>query len=200
MAADLTRTADPIPIGEIHIEPLQNGKGQYECEQCTQSVSLPLSRGRVLGPNPHPRPPAEPPKFYNLEFQVKEVEAGKVVNGRSYYMMISSESNPAQLRTGGKIPYTTGSANQFNFFEVGVNIDCRAARERGGELALMINADVSSILPPPEGAANAPPMVRQNRWGSNVIVPLRKPTVIFSSDDATGKRKMQLELTATPIS
>ena len=144
--------------------------------------------------------PADQLKFYNLEFQVKEVEAGKVVNGRSYYLMVSSESNPAQLRTGGKMAYATGAAGQFNYFDVGVNIDCRGARERGGELALTINADVTSVLPIPEGAINAPPMIRQNRWGSNVIVPLRKPTVIFSSDDSTGKRKMQLELMATPIS
>jgi hypothetical protein len=32
-----------------------------------------------------------------------------------------------------------------------------------------------------------------------VIVPLKKPTVIFSSDDLTTKHQMQLELTATPI-
>ena len=43
------------------------------------------------------------------------------------------------------------------------------------------------------------PMIRQNRWTSNVVVPLKKPTVIFSSDDLTTKHQMQLELTATPI-
>jgi hypothetical protein len=32
-----------------------------------------------------------------------------------------------------------------------------------------------------------------------VIVPLKKPTVVFSSDDVASKRQMQLELTATPI-
>jgi hypothetical protein len=30
-------------------------------------------------------------------------------------------------------------------------------------------------------------------------VPIRKPTVIFSSDDTTTKHQMQVELTATPI-
>jgi hypothetical protein len=43
------------------------------------------------------------------------------------------------------------------------------------------------------------PTIRQNRWVSTVAVPLKKPTVIFSSDDLTSKRQMQLELTATPI-
>jgi hypothetical protein len=32
-----------------------------------------------------------------------------------------------------------------------------------------------------------------------VIVPVKKPTVIFVSDDMSSKRQMQLELTATPI-
>jgi hypothetical protein len=32
-----------------------------------------------------------------------------------------------------------------------------------------------------------------------VIVPVGKPTVIFSSDDVASKGQMQLELTASPI-
>jgi hypothetical protein len=149
--------------------------------------------GQTAQPNP------EPPKFYNLEFQVKEVEGGKVVNARSYYLMVSTDSNPAVVRTGGKVPYST-SPGSFNYVEVGVNIDCRGARERNGTLALQVSVDVSSIAPPAEAQpAGSGPLIRQNRWGSNVVVPLRKATVIFSSDDAASKRKMELELTATPI-
>jgi hypothetical protein len=32
-----------------------------------------------------------------------------------------------------------------------------------------------------------------------VLVTLRKPTTIFSSDDIASKRKVQVELTATPL-
>ncbi len=64
-------------------------------------------------------------------------------------------------------------------------------------------ADISSIPSEPAvpATASAPtqPTVRQNKWDSTVIVPLKKPTVLFSSDDLTSKRQMQLELTATPI-
>lgn len=161
-------------------------------------LTLAIFGAAVFGQN-SPAPAGEQPKYYNLEFQVKELEGSKVVNARSYYMMISSESNPAGLRTGGRIAYATGHGEQVNFMEVGVNIDCRKAQERGGELMLMVNADISTVLPPAEAIPNAPPLIRQNRWVSNVVVPLRKPTVIFSSDDSMGKRKMQLELTATPI-
>lgn len=143
-------------------------------------------------------PAAESPKYYNLHFQVQEVEGAKVVNARSYYLMVSTESNPSQVRTGGRVPYASGPGN-ISFIEVGVNIDCRSVKERDGRLGLAVNAEVSSLMPPPENLTNAPPVLRQNRWGSNIVVPLRKATVIFSSDDSQGMRKVQLELTATPI-
>jgi hypothetical protein len=62
---------------------------------------------------------------------------------------------------------------------------------------MLVSADLSTVQP--SEAPNTPPIIRQNRWGSHVLVPLKKPTVIFSSDDLTTKRQMQLEVTATPI-
>ena len=144
------------------------------------------------------QPPAAETKFYNLEFQVKEVEGGKVVNSRAYDMMVSNGNGQYSTRTGGRISYANPGNTGFNLMEVGVNIDCRNVKERNGQLNLGVSADVSSMMPPAEGVAS-PPSTRQNRWSSEVIVPLRKATIIFSSDDSQGKRKMQLELTATPI-
>jgi hypothetical protein len=39
----------------------------------------------------------------------------------------------------------------------------------------------------------------QNRWNAGAVVSLRKPTTLFTADGASGKRQMQLELTATPV-
>ncbi len=69
-------------------------------------------------------------------------------------------------------------------------------------MSLFVAAEVTSV--PSETAAAAPAtaalhVIRQNRWSSSVIVPLKKPTLIFSSDDPASKRQMQLELTATPL-
>jgi hypothetical protein len=140
---------------------------------------------------------APEPSFYRLDFAVKEIDGGKVVNSRSYSMSISSPTNITQstsIRTGSKVPITTGDGKN-TYLEVGINLDCRGARLVGSDLALYVSADISSV---PEPASN-PPLVRNNRWGGDVIVPLRKPTIVFSSDDAMSKRQMQLELTATPI-
>jgi hypothetical protein len=43
------------------------------------------------------------------------------------------------------------------------------------------------------------PVTRQNQWRSAVVIPVKKPTVVFSSDDVSSKRQLQLELTATPV-
>jgi hypothetical protein len=153
------------------------------------------------------------PKYYRLDFVVKEVEDGKVINGRSYsIIMQSGERSNAQIRTGNRVPVTmAGADSKVQYFDVGVNIDCRPAApasmertdfiqlESEGRLALTISAEVSSIAGSQEAAPASPPIVRQNTWSANVVIPIKKPTMVFSSDDATSKRKMQLEVTATPI-
>lgn len=136
-------------------------------------------------------------KFYRLDFVVKEVEGGKTVNTRSYTATLSTDSNNgASIRTGSRLPVATGGGG-VNFLDVGINIDARKAQEIGGELSMFVQAELSTAQP--QESPSSPVVVRQNRWSAHVIVPLKKPTVIFSSDDVTTRRQMQLEVTATPI-
>jgi hypothetical protein len=139
----------------------------------------------------------EEPKYYHLDFVVKELESGKVINARAYSMTISTgDTGGFSIRTGNKVPVSTGSGNS-TYVEVGVNIDCRAAKEIQDQLALNVAAEISSAATDPPSSSL--PLIRQTKWSSNVIVPIRKPTTIFSSDDPTTKRQTQLELTAIPI-
>lgn len=141
---------------------------------------------------------AAPSKFYKLDFVVKEVDGAKILNTRRYSAIASSQDqgHACSIRAGGKAPYYNGK--EYNYLDVGVNIDCLHLKEASNGLSLSVQADVSSLVP--ESTTNADhPFVRQNKWGSTVLVPLRKPTIIFSSDDLTTKHQMQLELTATPI-
>jgi len=138
---------------------------------------------------------AQPTTFYKLDFTVKEVEAGKVLNTRGYSVMASGkESGRASIRTGTKVPYQTSP--EIHYADIGVNIDCLHLRELDGALALEVEADLSSI---PQEQPGNPPVVRQNKWSSTVLVPLRKATILFTSDDPASRQQMQLELTATPI-
>ncbi len=155
-------------------------------------LALAIVAGTCFGQN------AGPAKFYKLDFVVKEVEGAKVLNARTYSVVVSTErgAESCSTRTGSKVPYSTGRENTY--LDVGVGIDCRSVKEAPGGLNLRVDADVSSAVQESTTTANLP-FVRQNKWASNVIVPLKKTTVIFSSDDLTSKHQMQVELTATPI-
>ena len=43
------------------------------------------------------------------------------------------------------------------------------------------------------------PVIRQLSWQSDVVVPIGRPTVIFTSDNPSDTGKTELELTATEI-
>ena len=138
-------------------------------------------------------------KYYHLDFILKELESGKVINARSYSTTVTTGVTGASvIRSGNKVPISTGGAGpgSLTYLDVGVNIDCRAAKEIQDQLALNVSAEISGIAT--EQPSNQP-LIRQTKWESNVIVPLRKPTTIFSSDDPSTKRQTQLELTAIPI-
>jgi len=142
-------------------------------------------------------------KYFHLDFVIKDLEGGKTVNARNYSMTVSTSKDRTSIRSGNKLPVLAGprSANSssdaaYTYVDVGTNIDCWNAEEVQGELALMVTAAVSIAADGPDGSA---PVIRQVKWNSPVIVPIRKPTVIFSSDDPSSKRQMELELTAVPI-
>jgi hypothetical protein len=140
-------------------------------------------------------------KFYKLEFVVKELEGGKVVNARSYSTLMNvqqsaQERSSATIRTGGRVPVSNSNGEGFSYLDVGVNLDCSALKELQTDVSLFVTADISSIS---QDSAAGRPAIRQNKWSSTVVLPIKKSTVIFASDDVTSKRQMQLELTATPI-
>jgi hypothetical protein len=141
-------------------------------------------------------------KFYKLEFVVKEVEGAKVVNSRSYFMTVPVDlpgqggSGGASIRTSNRVPLGTPGSSQFSYTDVGVNLDCKTLRETQLGVSVYLTADITTNSIEPAFPA---PVMRSNRWSSTVVVPVKKPTVVYASDDATSKRQMQLELTAIPI-
>jgi hypothetical protein len=170
-----------------------------------------LAMASTAGLAQTPEKGTETQKFYKLEFTIKEVEAGKVLNSRSYSVIAvhDARAKGVSIRAGTKIPVNVGPANSgvggnFSFFDIGVNIDCQVMAEVDGRLSLSVNGDISSMPTTAEttgqaaGGASGPPTIRQNRWVSVVTIPLRKPTLVFASDDMVSKRQMQMEVTATP--
>jgi hypothetical protein len=134
------------------------------------------------------------PKYYRLDFVVKELESGKVQNAKTYSIYANTLSGgKAMVRSGGKVAVST-SANQYTYLDVGVNIDCRLQFETSTELGLQVAAEISNLT-----QATPAPVIDQTKWDSNVVVALKKPTTIFSSESPASKRTTQLELTVTPL-
>ena len=134
-------------------------------------------------------------QFYRLDFVIREVDGGHVTNSRSYSLIASTDHAFNSIRTGNKVPV----ANSGQYTDVGVSIDCRDAEELGDQLSINVTAELSTIPDTSERGSGGLPLIRQNRWSSRVLLPLKHPTVLFSSDDLASTRKLQLELTATPI-
>jgi hypothetical protein len=139
-------------------------------------------------------------RFFHLAVVVKEVDEGKVLSSRTYSTTLSTlKTGNARVRTGSKIPVSHGSGD-FTYIDLGISFDCRFLGEIGNSLRLLVSADISSVAGNSTEPSPGPgPVIRQNKWDSEVLVPIGKPTTIYSSDDLTSKRKMQIELTATPI-
>ncbi len=138
--------------------------------------------------------------YYRLEFVLKELgDDGRVVNSRSYHTGVSTDGRNSSVRAGTKIPIRVNDKDNIQYLDVGVNVDCNNARETAQGLSLQITVEISSLANPSGSNEASTPIVRQNKWQSMTLVPIGKPTVIFSSDNLENKGRMQVEVTATPL-
>ncbi len=145
-----------------------------------------------------------PKKFYKLDFVVREVENGHVVNGRSYSVITRDDEHDAcSVRTDTQVPYVSGKPGggytQFQQVQVGVDIDCRLGEEVANQAPVKISAVIRTYTPTTLGTDYNAVIARKNQWESWVVVPLRQPTVVYASDDLDSKRTTQLQLTVTPV-
>ena len=147
-----------------------------------------------------PEPPAH---FYHLDLVLEQLGPdGKPTNSRSFAITISTDRRDAgtntEIRTGARVPIQTGgSSSQFQYQDVGINFDARNAREAGGKLTFYLASDVSSVAAAKDPSVATPPVMEQNKWQGQVLVPIGKATTVFSSDDIQSKGAMQLVVTAT---
>lgn len=149
--------------------------------------------------------------YYRLDFSIQEVGAdGKPTNSRAYTATVSTEAHSeATIRVGSRVPIVTGGYQdntadkrlnmQFQYLDVGVNIYVGSARDVGRLLSLDLKAEVSTLAGTSDLSGTAEPIIRQNYWRSAVLIPIGKPTAVFTSDALENKSAMQVVVTATPL-
>ncbi|HEX4757290.1 MAG TPA: hypothetical protein VH308_04875 [Terracidiphilus sp.] len=152
------------------------------------------------------KPPSPPVHYYHLDFVVEELGSdGKPVNSRTYSTAVSTDRSTMSIRTGSRIPIVIGSTEnngkenqQIQYQDVGINIDVRDAREVDGRLALYLSADLTGLAQPIDPSLHQPVM-RQNRWQASILIPVGKPSVVFTSDSIDSKGSTRVTVTATPL-
>jgi uncharacterized protein (DUF305 family) len=109
-------------------------------------------------------------KYYRLDFEVKEVDLGKVVTSRSYSTLVSTEARPGHdggsIRAGTRIPINLSPDSKepnIQYMDVGVNIDCSAVRMTNGQLSMAVTAEVSTLAVEPSRDQADQPMRMQSR-------------------------------------
>lgn len=153
-----------------------------------------------------------PAHYFHLQFEVQELGAdGKPTNSRSYSTIVSTDSSEpvGTIRTGSRIPIATGTQEnngktdyQFQYIDVGVHIDTHRVREVGRLLSFHLSAEISRLADSsqtPTIGDQKEPVIRQDSWQALVIVPLDKPTTVFTSDALESKDRMQVVVTATAL-
>jgi hypothetical protein len=155
-----------------------------------------LSVPRILAQEAPPKPVEH---FYHLVFQIEEIDgAGKVTNSRAYSTMTATGTSRGwPIKTGNKIPLHTGEKD-IQYLDTGINIDIENTVEDSAGIHLIVKVEVSSLAPEQNSTA-ADPVIRQNAWGTEIHLPVGKPTVIFSSDNLENKGRTQVELTASRV-
>jgi hypothetical protein len=138
----------------------------------------------------------KPVTAYRLEFSVRELDNGKRVNSRNY-MIMAAEGDFARMRVGNRVPYQTAE-KQYQYSNVGMNIDCRPHEHEDG-VALDITVDFSSVAPPSETAPSYNPVFRSNSSTVQTVLALGKPTLVTSLDDVDSNRRYEIEVTATKV-
>jgi len=137
-----------------------------------------------------------PKHFYRLNYVLKESDEGKIINQRSFVMSSSTEGTSwRSMRAGSRLPLAGANPKDVNYIDVGVNIDTRV-QDAGDGLAMDVTTDITSAGS--ESNGGAPPVIRQVKVRSEALVPIGKPTILFSADDPASRHRFELEVTATP--
>jgi hypothetical protein len=147
------------------------------------------------------RPPERPLSYYKLEFILREMQDGKVLNSRTYLMTVEN-TDRAEAKTGARVPVSlggSGTPGPIQYMDVGVNITCRV-NGRDDYASLRTTIEISSFaLPEQATVPGTQPVVRSMRTDMAAVVPVNKQTVIGAIDDVNSTKRYEIAVTATKM-
>jgi hypothetical protein len=138
---------------------------------------------------------------YKVDVLLSENEGGKRINTRAYTFVVES-GRTIRLRQGLRIPVATASTTgvntmQFQFVDVGLNIDCEVAEVENG-VRVNVSVDESSVATEQHGAGGNP-VIRQFKNGGMAVIPLGKQTLLSSVEELDSKKRLDIEATVNKL-
>jgi hypothetical protein len=138
---------------------------------------------------------------YQVEYIIHDASDPSAKNGRHYILQLDNMNTRANIRSGAKAPYATSTApngvgTQWNYADIGVNIECRLY-ERDGHLMMTSNFEINSLAP---NSQNAPaPAISQVRTETGTVVALGKQMALLTIDDPQMPKKLRVIAVVTPV-
>lgn len=138
---------------------------------------------------------------YRLVWTITETDAGKQVGTQHFAMAILS-SGRTTMKLGSKVPVVTGSYSpnstaavqtQFQYIDVGLNIDANLDEVAGG-LRLRSKVEQSSVADEKITGDVREPIIRQAVMEGTSVVSLNKPVRLGSLDVPGSTRHLDIEV------
>jgi hypothetical protein len=140
------------------------------------------------------------PASFQVEYTIHDANDPAAKNGRHYLIQLDNLNSRGTIRSGAKVPYTTGTTagavTQWSYADIGVNIDCRLY-EKDGQLMMNSSFDLSSLAASTQSGAG--PTINQVRTDTGTVVTLGKPMALLTIDDPQIQRKLRVDAVVTQI-
>jgi hypothetical protein len=164
---------------------------------CASLLCPPLLHAQTATSS-EPQNAAQPEQSFLLTLTLKVTDHGKATIDQTYTLAATPKSAPF-VRDGDKIPITTGTEGgntQFQYIDLGTNIDFGDVHLVGSSLAMNIKVEISSVAP--DATRKDDPIIRNTRYSISPAVPIGKQIVIYSSSDAATGHKVEIQLLVQP--
>ena len=156
----------------------------------------PAARGQT---NSVPSPVQAGSKTYRLTYTLTETDGGKRV-GTQHFALIVVSGRKTVLKQGTRVPVVAGSVStsggaqtQFQYLDVGLNIDASIDESADG-VKLNTVVEQSSIAEEKSGFGTQDPIIRQAKLEGTSILTAGKPLILGSMDIPSAARRLDIEV------
>lgn len=164
------------------------------------ALALPAAAQKV---KPTPKPHPAPHTVYRLDYVIRQLRGGKVINQRRYELLVQEGGERAKLSVGNRIPIITGeTSGDIQYVPVGMYI---TAQVLAGPGAPVLDTQVKLAAVAARAAGNGggnpranDPVIKAFSVTVKVGVIPGATMTLATMDDVTSNDRYQILVTAVP--